>query len=73
METKRKKARLTKREKEIVDLMIDDKSNKEIAEKICRSIKTVDTHLRNIRSKYYFKTTRAFLYWLGEKKCREGV
>ena len=73
MENKRKKARLTKREKEIVDLMIDGKKNWEIADELFISIATVDEHLRNIRNKYYFKTTRAFLYWLGERKCREGV
>ncbi len=43
---------LTKREKEILLLVIEGLSNREIAEQLCISVKTVETHRSNIAGKY---------------------
>lgn len=42
---------LTKREKEIVTLIVQEKDNREIAEELFLSIRTVETHKRNILEK----------------------
>lgn len=42
---------LTKREKEILGLVIDGKKNQQIAEKLDKSIRTVETHRFNIMKK----------------------
>ena len=42
---------LTSREKEILQLLAEGKSNKEIAQLLFISLKTVDTHRSNIMSK----------------------
>ncbi|MDM8519823.1 response regulator transcription factor [Anaerolineales bacterium HSG6] len=42
---------LTKREQEVLELIAMDASNREIAERLCISLHTVKTHLRNILSK----------------------
>lgn len=39
---------LTKREKEILKLITDEYSSIEIADKLCISLKTVDTHRKSI-------------------------
>ncbi len=48
---------LSKREKEILQLIIEGKTSKEIAEQICISKNTVDTHRRNIIEKTGKKST----------------
>ena len=48
---------LSKREKEILQLIIKGKTSKEIAEQICISKNTVDTHRRNILEKTGKKST----------------
>ena len=47
---------LTSREKEILELLVQGQSNKEIADKLFVSIETVKTHLRNIYSKLDVKS-----------------
>lgn len=46
-----KKSILTKREKEIFELLISNKSTKEIAEKLNISEKTVRNHISNVMQK----------------------
>jgi DNA-binding NarL/FixJ family response regulator len=48
---------LTKREKEIVSLVVDGLTNKEIAEKLFISIRTVDSHKNNIMQKLKLKSS----------------
>lgn len=48
---------LTKREKEIISLVVDGLTNKEIAEKLFISIRTVDTHKNNIMQKLNLKSS----------------
>ena len=48
---------LTKREKEIIKLVVDGFSNKEIAEKLFISIRTVDSHKTNIMQKLNLKSS----------------
>lgn len=49
--------RLTKREKQILELIIKDASNKEISEILYISYRTVETHRRNIIKKMEYKNT----------------
>jgi two-component system response regulator NreC len=51
------KIEITKREKEIMELISQGLSNKEIAEKIFVSISTVDAHRYNILKKLEVKNT----------------
>ncbi len=48
---------LTEREKEILKLIVDGLSNKEIADQLFISVRTVDTHRRNIMDKIEAKNT----------------
>lgn len=48
---------LTKREKEIVCLVVDGFTNKEIAERLFISIRTVDSHKNNIMQKLNLKSS----------------
>lgn len=48
---------LTKREKEIFELVVDGLTNKEVAEKLFISIRTVDSHKTNILQKLELKST----------------
>ncbi|MEM7106726.1 MAG: response regulator transcription factor [Bacteroidota bacterium] len=48
---------LTDREKEILKLIVDGMSNKEVADKLFISVRTVDTHRRNIMDKIDAKNT----------------
>ncbi len=50
-------APLTRREKEILSLIAEEYSNSEIAEKLFISIRTVDTHKRNLIEKLNVKNT----------------
>ena len=51
------KSALTKREKEILKLIAEEYSNPEIAEELFISIRTVDTHRRNLLDKLGAKNT----------------
>ena len=48
---------LTKREKEIIKLVVEGLTNKEIADKLCISIRTVDSHKNNIMQKLNLKSS----------------
>lgn len=48
---------LTNREKEIVALVVDGLTNKEIADKLCISIRTVDSHKNNVMQKLHLKSS----------------
>lgn len=48
---------LTEREKEILKLVVEGSSNKEIADKLYISIRTVETHKNNILQKLELKST----------------
>lgn len=50
-------AKLTRREKEIIQLLIEGYSNQRIAEKLFLSKHTIETHRKNIRNKLDVKTT----------------
>ncbi len=50
---------LTKREKEVLKLMVDGFTNKEIAQQLFISFETVKTHRKNILSKTGSKNTAA--------------
>lgn len=54
---KKQGIRLTKRETEILKLIAEEYSNPEIAEKLFISIRTVDTHRRNLLEKLGMKNT----------------
>ena len=49
--TSKNKVELTEREKEILQLIVSEKTTKEIAEQLCISEKTVETHRGNIMMK----------------------
>ena len=44
---------LTMREKEILQLLVDGLSKKHLADRLCISLYTVDTHLKNIYAKLH--------------------
>jgi DNA-binding NarL/FixJ family response regulator len=48
--------RLTSREREIVQLLAEGKSSKEVASSLCISVKTVETHRSNIMRKLSIHT-----------------
>lgn len=54
---------LTKREREIVQLMARDKTNQEIAETLFLSIRTVETHKHNIMHKTGVKSTAGLMIY----------
>lgn len=47
---------LTKREKEVALLVAEGLSNREIAEKLCIAVKTVENHLTSIYNKLEIKS-----------------
>ena len=47
---------LTRREVEVLDLLVDRKSNQEIAEQLVISVKTVKTHVANILAKLHLES-----------------
>lgn len=51
MSASRNKVELTDREKEILQLIVQEKTTKEIADAFCLSEKTIETHRRNIMKK----------------------
>jgi DNA-binding NarL/FixJ family response regulator len=54
---RREESKLTKRESEILKLIAEEYSNPEIAEELYISIRTVDTHRRNLLDKLDVKNT----------------
>lgn len=55
MNATKNKAELTEREKEILQLIVQEKTTKEIAEQLCVSEKTVETHRAGIMQKLEVK------------------
>lgn len=51
------KSPLTKREKEILRLISEEHTNNEIAEKLCLSPRTIETHRKNLLQKLQVKNT----------------
>jgi two-component system, NarL family, response regulator NreC len=62
-------ATLTDREREVLQLMTEGQSSKEIAEKISVSVKTVETHRRNIMEKLNLRSVAE----LTKYAIREGI
>jgi DNA-binding NarL/FixJ family response regulator len=54
---------LTKREFEIMKLIITEHSNTQIAEKLFLSTKTVETHRRNLLNKLNLNSALGLLRW----------
>lgn len=54
-QTSKNKTELTEREKEILQLIVQEKTTKEIAEHLCLSEKTIETHRSNIMLKLEVK------------------
>ena len=54
---------LTKRELEIVKLIAEDKSNLEIADKLFISVRTVETHRKNIMQKLQTKSAISLVHY----------
>lgn len=52
---------LTRREKEVLELIADGMTNAEIAEKLFISVTTVDTHRKNLLAKFETKNTAALI------------
>lgn len=59
---------LTKREVEIIKLISDDLTNNAIAEKLNISLRTVETHRRNLMQKLDVKSTVALIRWALQHK-----
>lgn len=53
--TSKNKVELTEREKEVLQLIVQEKTTKEIAEHLCLSKKTIETHRANIMQKLEVK------------------
>lgn len=60
-------ALLTDREKEVLGLIAQEYSNAEIAEKLFISVRTVDTHRRNLLEKLQVKNTAGLVKYAVEK------
>ncbi|PJF42906.1 MAG: hypothetical protein CUN55_09495, partial [Phototrophicales bacterium] len=59
---------LTEREREIAVLVAEGKSNREIAEKLVLSKRTVDAHISNILNKLGFSSRTQIAHWVAGKK-----
>jgi two-component system, NarL family, response regulator NreC len=57
------KRALTKREKEIVSLVAEGYKNREVAEKLGISVKTVETHRANIMNKLALRNLAQLIYY----------
>jgi len=68
-----KKFELTKREKEIVTLIISGLTNQEIAKSLFVSTRTVDTHRKNVLSKLGLKNTATLVKYALDNKVYLGI
>jgi len=64
---------LTKREKEIVKLIMDGFTNQEIATSLFLSSRTVDTHRKNVLSKLGLKNTATLVKYAMDNKVYLGI
>lgn len=58
---------LTKREKQILDLVTDGLSNKEIADKLNKSVRTIEAHRFNLMKKLDAKNLAELIFKAGKK------
>jgi DNA-binding NarL/FixJ family response regulator len=66
-ETDEEKIRLTSREIEIIKKIADDKSNQEIANELFISLRTVETHRRNLMQKLKVNSIVALLKYAAKQ------
>ncbi len=64
---KREEIHLTKREIEIIQKIAEDMSNQEIADDLNISLRTVETHRRNLMQKLKVKTVVALLKYAAKR------
>lgn len=64
---------LTKREMEVLHLICKEYSNKEIADKLFISIRTVEAHKRNLLEKSGHKNMAGLALWAAEKMFFEDI
>jgi DNA-binding NarL/FixJ family response regulator len=64
--------RLTAREREIVQLLAEGKSNKEVASLLGISVKTAETHRRNLFNKLNFHSIGELIHYAIRNKIIEG-
>jgi DNA-binding NarL/FixJ family response regulator len=57
---------LTKRELEIIKLIAEELSNREIAEKLFISVRTIETHRKNIMQKLHTKSVIALVHYAAQ-------
>jgi DNA-binding NarL/FixJ family response regulator len=60
---------LTRREKEIAELVADGLGNREIAERLYLSKRTVDSHLEHIFTKLGFTSRTQVTAWVRERRA----
>ena len=60
------KVTLTRREKEIIQKIADELSNQEIADKLFISLRTVETHRRNIMQKLKVKSVVSLIKYAAQ-------
>jgi DNA-binding NarL/FixJ family response regulator len=68
-----KKVIFTRREEEILKLLAEGKSNHEIADKLCISIRTVETHRSNLVQKLELKGTPALIKFAVQNYSEEKL
>lgn len=56
-------SKLTKRETEVIELLTKGLVFKEIASKLSIAVRTVDTHVKNMKTKTESLTTYQLVYW----------
>ena len=59
---------LTAREREIVALLGRSRTNRQIAEELVTSERTIETHTRNIREKLGLETRAQLIAWAVERR-----
>jgi DNA-binding NarL/FixJ family response regulator len=60
---------LTKREKEVAELVADGMSNKQIAERLVISLRTAEGHVEKILSKQGFTTRTQIASWVTRQRA----
>ncbi len=72
LKTRRPRSRLTPREREIVQLVVEGRTNKEIAAMLVRSVKTVETHRANVMNKLGLQGLTELVRYAIRNKIVEG-
>jgi len=65
--------RLTPREQEDLDLLVEGLSNQEIADRLVVSVKTVKTHVSNILQKLHLSDRTQARFWALQRRVEEGT